>query len=200
MWGEKMIIGLTGGIASGKTTVSNLLKKLGAVIIDADKIAHQVLETKTAREKVISYFGSAIIDNNQINRKKLGKIVFNNSEEKKKLEEITHPMIIDIIKMKIKQYSKKNDIIVVDAPLLLETNLDKIVDSVWVVYVNKKTQLKRLMNRDNINLYKAKKRINSQMPLAKKRKLADIVIDNNGSKKELEQKVKKIWREINNEN
>ncbi|MFW6035863.1 MAG: dephospho-CoA kinase [Halothermotrichaceae bacterium] len=195
-----MIIGLTGGIASGKTTVSNLLKKLGAVIIDADKIAHQVLETKTAREKVISYFGSAIIDNNQINRKKLGKIVFNNSEEKKKLEEITHPMIIDIIKMKIKQYSKKNDIIVVDAPLLLETNLDKIVDSVWVVYVNKKTQLKRLMNRDNINLYKAKKRINSQMPLAKKRKLADIVIDNNGSKKELEQKVKKICREINNEN
>lgn len=196
-----MIIGLTGGIASGKTTVSNQLKELGAEIIDADEIAFNILQKgEQAWQKVIDCFGEKILkDDQEINRSLLGKIIFNQPQARKKLEAITHPVIIAEIKRKIKSLKDKQKIIVLVAPLLYESNLDNLVDAVWVVFVEKKTQLKRLRQRDNLSVPEAKKRIEAQIPLIKKKEMADVVIVNEGTKQDLKIKVIKLWGNVNEE-
>jgi len=192
-----MIIGLTGGIASGKSTVSSYLSELGAAVIDSDKIAHNVLKDPIAYNRIISEFGSNILDDNaMINRSNLGKIIFNNPDKRKELEKITHPLIISKIHKKIEDFQKKNRIVILDAPLLFEANLDKIVDKTWVVYVDNKTQIKRLMNRNNLNYKEAKKRIDSQLSLEKKRIMADVVINNTGSIEALKADVLRKWRDF----
>jgi dephospho-CoA kinase len=193
-----MIIGLTGGIASGKTTVSNILKELGAIIIDADKIAHEVLNKgEKGWKRVVKHFGNRILtDNGEIDRSYLGKIVFSNKDELRLLESITHPLIIEEIKNEIDRGRKTGKILVLDAPLLYETGLDRLVDQVWVVYVSKDIQLSRLKRRNGLNKKEAELRIDSQLSLKKKIEMADIVIDNNLSKKELINIVIKIWRDL----
>ncbi|ACL69247.1 dephospho-CoA kinase [Halothermothrix orenii] len=193
-----MIIGLTGGIASGKSTVSNILKELGACIIDADRIAHKILKKgQPGWRGVVGYFGTDIIDDKgEIDRKKLGKLVFNKPEERKKLEKITHPIIISQIKDEIVSLKNKCNLIILDAPLLFEANLDRLVDRVWVVYVDRDIQLRRLQERDGLSREEAILRIETQMPLKEKARLADIVIDNNGSIKKLKKQVIKHWREL----
>lgn len=194
-----MVIGLTGGIASGKSTVARMMEKLGAVIIDADKISHKVLKKgQPGYLPVIKKFGNGIISKNgEIDREELGNIVFEDPAQKKRLEQILHPLIITEIKNKIKEYETEDRIVVVDAPLLFETNLENLFDKILVVYCDKNTQLKRLIKRNNIDLKKAKNMINSQISLKKKKKLADIVIDNRGTKEKLRQQVLLSWREIN---
>lgn len=192
-----MIIGLTGGISSGKSTVSSYLSELGAAVIDSDKIAHNVLKDPFAYNSIISKFGSSILDDNaMINRSYLGEIVFNNPDKRKELEKITHPLIISKIHKKIEEYLKKNRIIILDAPLLFEANLDKIVDQTWVVYVDKNTQIQRLMNRNNLNYKEAKIRIESQLSLEEKRLKADVVINNTGSIEALKADVLTKWRDF----
>lgn len=194
-----MIIGLTGGIASGKSTVSNYLAELGAIIIDADKIAHEIMEKgKTAYWQVIEAFGREILaENGEIDRSRLGKIVFNNLEKKKILEEITHPQVIREMREKIEEYRAENKVIVLDVPLLFEAGLDSMVDEIWVVYVDRGTQLQRLMARDGLSYEEANKRIQAQMSLEKKRDLADFVINNKGNIEDLKRQVLLKWREIN---
>ena len=194
-----MIIGLTGGIASGKSTVSNYLAELGAIIIDADKIAHEIMEKgKTAYWQVIEAFGREILaENGEIDRSRLGKIVFNNLEKKKILEEITHPQVIREMREKIEEYRAENKVIVLDVPLLFEAGLDSMVDETWVVYVDRETQLQRLMARDGLSYEEANKRIQAQMSLEKKRDLADFVINNKGNIEDLKRQVLLKWREIN---
>lgn len=194
-----MIIGLTGGIASGKSTVSNYLAELGAIIIDADKIAHEIMEKgKTAYWQVIEAFGREILaENGEIDRSRLGKIVFNNLEKKKILEEITHPQVIREMREKIEEYRAENKVIVLDVPLLFEAGLDSMVDETWVVYVDRETQLQRLMARDGLSYEEANKRIQAQMSLEKKRVLADFVINNKGNIEDLKRQVLLKWREIN---
>lgn len=191
-----MKIGLTGGIASGKTTVSNILKELGAELIDSDKIAHQVISKGNRGWKlVVEAFGKEILDNEgEINRSKLANIIFNDDRERKRLEEITHPLIIAEINRRMRNSTSKP--VVLDAPLLYETGLDRLVDQVWVVYVDRSTQLERLMKRDKLSLKEAKARIDSQLSLEKKKRLADKVICNMGSRKDLREKVIKLWEEI----
>jgi len=188
-----MALGLTGGIAAGKTTATNILKNLGAKIIDADKIAHKIMEPEgPAYSDVVQFFGNNILDEDgSINRKKLGEIVFNNSELRQQLEKITHPIILREIKGKLKENSENNTVLV--APLLFEVGIDNLVEEVWVIYCSRETQIKRLRNRDNITREAAKVRINAQMSLEKKIKQADLAIENEGSLKEFERKLKDAW-------
>jgi dephospho-CoA kinase len=190
-----MIIGLTGGIASGKTTVSNILRELGAEIIDADQIAHQILQKDgAAREDVVKHFGQDIIgEDGEIDRSRLAGIVFNQFGERRKLEEITHPLIIGEIVHRLESLKAEKKIVILDAPLLYETGLDRLVDRVWVVYVDREKRLKRLIKRDGLSRKDAIARFESQMPLRKKRDLADVVIDNNGEMNELKETVITLW-------
>lgn len=188
-----MIIGLTGGIATGKSTVSNILSEIGIKVIDADKIAHKILDKNDIIKQIKEQFGKDVIDKNKVNRYKLGKLVFNNHKKRKKLEEITHPQILKKIIKKVNKYKDENkdenEIIVLDVPLLFETGLDKWVDEVWLVFADYNTQLKRIIKRDGLKIKEAKKRINAQMSLKKKRKKADIIIKNEGTIQDLRRKI-----------
>jgi len=187
-----LIIGLTGGIATGKSLVSKTLRELGIKVIDADQIAHRVLNRTEVIDKIKEEFGREIINNKgEIDRKKLGEIVFSEHVKLKKLEEITHPTILDVIDQKLKEY-KKQDLIVLDAPLLFETYLDQKVDEIWVVYAEESMQIERLQKRDGLDYFEAKCRIDVQMSLKEKVQRADQVINNEGTKQELRRKVVKL--------
>lgn len=178
------VIGLTGGIASGKTTVSTYLKSKGYKVIDADLISRDIYHIgKEAYRKIIEEFGEGILDNQRnIDRKILGSIVFNDKYKLSKLNEITHPIIVNEILRKIEEIKLKGEkICFVDAALLIEANLAKYVDEVWLVVVDEVVQLDRLMKRDKLSFAEAKKRIESQMNVEEKKKFADYIIDNSKS-------------------
>lgn len=186
-----MALGLTGGIATGKTTAANILKDFGAEIVDADKIAHKIMEPDgPAYSDVVQFFGNNILnDDGSINRNKLGEIVFSNSELRQKLEKITHPIIIKEIEERLEN---DNNIVLV-APLLFEVGLERLVDVVWVIYCSRLTQIKRLKNRDNLDDNAANIRIDAQMPLQEKIENADLAIENEGSIEELKSKLRVAW-------
>lgn len=193
------VIGLTGGIASGKSTVSLLLKQKGAVIIDADVIAKKQLQKGTITwERVIKYFGQEIVNaDGQINRKKLGNLVFSDPEKLKILNKLTHPEIFKEIKTEITNCKNNNiKIVVVDAALLIETGLWEIADEVWVVYTDEKVQLQRLMLRESINEAQALSRIKSQMSSKERLKYADKVINNTGDIIDTKKQVDSLWRDL----
>ena len=177
-----LLVGLTGGIAAGKSLVSEILRGLGAYIIDADKIARQVVEPeKPAWFEIVKFFGRDIINKDKtINRKRLGEIIFNDPVKKRKLEEIVHPKVIEEENRLVKEYGRKNPngIVIIDAALLIEAGSHKMVDKLIVVYADKETQFKRLSERDGLSRADAEKRTASQLPLDKKVKMADFVIDN----------------------
>jgi dephospho-CoA kinase len=195
-----LVIGLTGGIASGKSTVSLLLKQKGAVIIDADKISRQVmLPGKEAWFEIKKHFGDEILcPDGKINRKKLGSLVFSDKKKLKILNGITHPKIIDEIKNELLVYKRENQrVVVIDAALLLEVGLDSYVDEVWVVTVDEKTQIQRLMNREkNMTVRQAINRIRAQMPLEEKLKFAKRIIDNSSDIAHTKRQVEKIWEDL----
>ena len=191
------IIGLTGGIASGKSTVSNILSNLGAIVIDADKISRQIVEKGSPiLMNIQSSFGEDILfDNGTLDRKKLARLVFNNSDLLKRLNEITHPHIIEEIKKEIYWHSlnSTSSVIIVDAALLIEMNLTGLVEEVWVVAVPLELQRERLHQRENLSVVEVDKRIGAQMSLEDKLAYADEVIDNSGDFEQLEIKVKELW-------
>ena len=177
-----LLVGLTGGIATGKSLVSEILRGLGAYIIDADKIAREVVEPeRPAWLEIVEFFGKDIINKDKtINRKRLGEIVFNDPVKKRKLEEIVHPRVIEKENRMVKEYLKikPDGIVIIDAALLIEAGSHKRVDKLIIVYSDKETQTKRLIERDGLSRPDAEKRIASQMPLDEKVKMADFVIDN----------------------
>jgi len=192
------VIGLTGGIASGKSTVSKLLKEMGAIIIDADLIARDIVgKGSEALKEIVDRFGEKVLkEDGSLDRKALANIVFNDTEKLRILNEITHPRIIGKIKDLINFFSQRGEkIVIIDAALLIESNLHKIVDEVWLVYLDKNLQIERLMARDNISFLDALKRIESQMPIEEKLPYADKVIDNSRSLEELKEKVEELYRE-----
>ena len=190
------VVGLTGGIGSGKSTVSGILAKLGAKIIDADLVSREIMEKgKEAYNEIVDCFGKEILDKEgNIDRKKLGSIVFSDKEKLKRLNEITHPKIIDKIKKMIEEEKDKNKVIVIDAALLIETGLYKLVDEVWLVVVDIDTQIKRVMERDGFSCEEALKRIKSQMPLEEKIKYADFIINNSKDLRKTEEQVRLLWQ------
>ncbi|WP_338451402.1 dephospho-CoA kinase [Niallia oryzisoli] len=179
-----MIIGLTGGIASGKSTVSNMIKNLGITVIDADIEARLAVEIgEEAYHKIVAHFGqSVLLEDGAINRAKLGEIIFNNEQERIVLNGIVHPAVRK--RMAEKQEAaigRGESLIVMDIPLLFESKLTNIVDRILLVYVDQEIQLQRLMERNQYTKEEALTRMQSQMPLSEKKALADAVIDNNGS-------------------
>ena len=173
-----MIIGITGSIACGKSTVSNYLKSKGYIVIDADKIGHEALDDDYVKEKLILAFGNEILEDNKINRQKLGELVFGNSSNLNVLNSIIHP---EIRKKILEKIDKNNDkeLIFIDVALLFEAKFDDLVDKIIVVYVDENTQLTRLMKRNSISEKEALSRIVSQMSPLEKAKLGDYTINNN---------------------
>ncbi|MBQ09062.1 MAG: dephospho-CoA kinase [Gammaproteobacteria bacterium] len=187
-------IGLTGGIASGKSTVSDCFKKIGTQIIDADVISHEVAEPNgSAFNEILSSFGSDILDENGlIDRKKMRAIIFDDSAKKKTLEEIIHPKVKDQMFMLINQ--SNDHYLIVSVPLLAETGMNQIMDRTLLIDCSKNTQIKRLMDRDKITLNEAKSILANQASRSDRQKIADdlIVNEKNVTLKELEKKVLKL--------
>lgn len=178
-----MIIGLTGGIASGKSFVAEILRNLGAEVIDADDIYHKLIQPGSSLYKeIVSKLGRGILSSDgSIDRKKLGNLIFSNDGERQKLNALTHPYIIEAIKEQL--IKKDAKVIVIVAPLLIESGQETLVDELWLVAVNRKRQVQRLIKRDNLSLEDAEKRIESQMSQDAKKRYADFIIDNSGTHK-----------------
>ena len=177
------IIGLTGGISSGKTAVSNYLQEQypNYLYLDTDLIAHQILNRIDIIQTLVLKFGEEILDNNLIDRKKLGLIIYNNEGNRKILNSVIHPEVIKEVKRQIKK--AKQQIIFVIVPLLFESGMDEMMDEIWYVYISKEEQIRRLMQRDNIDYEYALKKINSQMSMDEKKKIMSkkqnvVLIDN----------------------
>ena len=172
-----MVLGITGGIATGKTAVSNILQEMGFDIIDMDIISREVIELPEVIKMLTKEFGTDILTNGSIDRKKLRNAVFDSSEKVNKLNSIMHPAIIKISKEKIEHFkSMKKKLIIVVIPLLFEVNLEYLVDKILLVAASREKQTERIIKRDNTNKTDAENIINSQMPLDEKRKYYVIEI------------------------
>lgn len=180
------LIGLTGGIASGKTTVSDYIKEQGYPVLDADVYARRVTKKgHRGYHQIIGTFGEVILNGDgEINRQKLGEIIFNDDDKRTELNNIVHPEIRRMMNADEAEYLKESHVFL-DIPLLFENGLDKKCDITVTVYIDRKTQLARLMERNDLSEQDASSRINSQMPLSEKRNLATNVFDNSGSIDEL---------------
>lgn len=194
-----MNIGLTGGIASGKSTVAASLVRRGARLVDADQIAREVvLPGSPTLAEVALRFGQDILqEDGTLNRKKLGSIVFADAARRKELESILHPAIRAIMRERMRQYETETPerLVVVDIPLLYESGLEGMVSEVMVVYVPRDLQLKRLMERDKLDPEQAASRLNAQMDIESKKSRADYVIDNSGTLEQTERQLDRFWRE-----
>ena len=193
------VIGLTGGIGSGKSTISRFLADLGAVIIDADKIGHEAYRPDTGTwRKLVKTFGSGIlIADNTVDRKKLGAIVFGDETELKRLNAIIHPQITEIIKKQIADYRCQGvSVVVVDAPVLFEANAKNLVEEVWVVVSNEANVIKRAIARTSLPEEQIRSRIRSQLSNEERIKRAQVVIHNDGTAEDLQKKVHKLWNQL----
>lgn len=192
-----MILGLTGGIGTGKSTVAKMLREKNIPVVDTDSISKEIIEYPEIIEKIKAEISSKIFNNeNKLDRKKLSEIVFENKEKLKKLNEIMHPVILKKMWDEVEKLKKNYKIIVVDIPLLFEINMEKEVDKVLLIYSSKEIQIKRIMNRDGRTREEAIKIINSQMPLYKKREKSDYIIQNNDSLEKLEKNLDKIVQKL----
>ncbi|MFH1459946.1 MAG: dephospho-CoA kinase [Candidatus Omnitrophota bacterium] len=195
-----LIVGLTGGIASGKSVVLKMFKKLGAIVYDADRIAHQALfKNSECYKLVLDQFGKEILNSDgSINRKKLAKIAFINKDKQEQLCRIIHPWVFEYLKQKITLYknSKTKKVIVVDAVLLIESGLYLGMNKIIVVKATKQQQYKRAHKFRTMSPSQVKERMQFQMANPEKIKYADYVVDNRKTLKYTERQVKKIWQEI----
>ncbi|MDT7016212.1 dephospho-CoA kinase [Latilactobacillus curvatus] len=188
-------LGLTGGIASGKSTVAALFKEQGIPVIDADQVAHQVLATnKSVQAQLQAAFGEAVVKNGQVDRPMLGQQVFGNPDALTQLNAITGPAILTAIKQQMQ--AADAPLVVLDVPLLYEQHYEQYCDGVAVVYVERKTQLQRLMARNQLTIEQANARIDSQSDLATKKARADFVIDNQGTPAMLRQRVLALLQQL----
>ncbi len=193
------VIGLTGGIGSGKSTVSQFLAELGVIIVDADKVGHEVFKPGTeAWREVVSAFGKQMVaSDGTIDRKKLGTIVFGNHKARAKLNQIMHPRIYEAVKAQLAQYRRKGvSAVVLEATLLIEAGWTSLVDEVWVTTAAEATVLKRLKERVGLSEAESRARIRSQLPAEERLKHADVVIDTDCSFEELKEKVKELWQKL----
>jgi dephospho-CoA kinase len=194
------IIGLTGGIASGKSSVARILEALGVVVVDADQLAREAVAPGVeAYCSIVDEFGDGILNTDRsINRQALAKIVFADSAARRRLERITHPAIARLAEERLTALRNAGTpVVVYMAPLLIEAGVTSRVDEIWVVYADRETQVVRLMLRDGLSRDEAQQRLAAQMPMEEKRTYGRIVIDNSGTPEETERQVKDLWeREI----
>ena len=190
-----MNIGITGSIACGKSTVSDYLITKGYTIIDADKLGHVALTSDDVKRKLAEKFGDEILENNEISREKLGKLVFGNDDNLKILNSIIHPKIKELI-LKLQEEHKDEDLVFLDIALLYEANFVDLVEKVVVVYVDEDVQLERLMMRNSLPKEEAIKRVESQMSPREKASLGDFVINNSYSKEDTFQQIDEILEKL----
>ncbi|MFH1382770.1 MAG: dephospho-CoA kinase [Chloroflexota bacterium] len=193
------VIGLTGGIGSGKSTVSRFLTELGAAVLDADKIGHEAFRPDTAIwREVVATFGKQILnDAGEIDRPRLGKMVFDNPEALARLNQIMHPRMYEIVKARIEEYRRQGaDVIVLEAALLIEAGWTPLVDEVWVAVVSRDTVLKRLKKDRGLTEEQTLARINSQLSNEERTKHADVVINNDGDLADVKKQVKQLWEKL----
>jgi dephospho-CoA kinase len=191
------VIGLTGGIGSGKSLVSEFLAELGAVIIDADKVGHEAFKPNTEIwREVVATFGQEVLKpDGEIDRSKLGAKVFGKPESLARLNQIMHPRMYDIVKARLEQYRQQGvEVVVLEAPLLLEAGWTPLVDEVWVIVASEATVLRRLRERGRLSEPESLARIRSQTSNEERAKHADVVINNEGSLDELRDRVKGLWQ------
>lgn len=194
-----MVIGLTGGIGSGKSTVSEFLSQLGAVIVNADEVGHETFRPYTeAWQEVVGTFGRAILKpNDEIDRSKLGDVVFNDPQALARLNQIMHPRIYEMVKERVEQYRLQGvEVVVLEAPLLLEANWPSLVDEAWVTVAPDATILERVCNRTGLTLSQAQARIRSQLSSEERLKHADVVINTDCDLAEVKAKVEELWRRL----
>ena len=193
------VIGLTGGIGSGKSTVSQYLRELGAVILDADKVGHEAYRpgTEVWREVVAAFGREILTPDGEIDRKKLGRIVFSNPESLARLNQIMHPRMFEMMKAQIEEYRRQGvEVVVLEAAVLLEANWTLLVDQVWVTVASEPTVVERATERTGLPEEQILARIRSQSSPEERAKHADVVINNDGSLDGLKTKVKELWERV----
>jgi dephospho-CoA kinase len=193
------LVGLTGGIASGKSTVAKILQSLGAAVVNADDLAREVVEPgHEAWKEIVASFGADILQSDQtLDRQKLRTLIFNQPEARKRLESIIHPRVRALAEERIRQYAAAGyPVVIYEVPLLFEGNLQEWLRPVILVACDVETQTARLQKRDHLTAADAEKHIAAQMSLKDKRRLADYVIENNGSLEDLERQTQQILEEL----
>jgi len=193
------LVGLTGGIASGKSSVAAIFKRLGAAVINADDLSREVVQPgQKGWQEIVDAFGADILQADQsLDRRKLRTIAFDDVQARKKLEAIIHPRVRALAEQRIQDYAAAGfEIVVYEVPLLFEVNLHHWLRPVILVACEPRTQLIRIAQRDRVADAEAQKTIDAQMSLEEKRKLADYVIENNGSLEDLERRVRELWEKL----
>lgn len=195
-----ILVGLTGGIASGKSLTADILRGLGAYLLDADEIAHELIKCESpVWRDIVDRFGTDILrEDKEIDRPSLARIIFSDQEKRLELNAILHPRIFTEEERRRKEIAGRDPsaIVVFVAPLLIECSAHELMDKVILVYADRNTQIKRLMERDRLSKDEAIRRIESQIPLSKKREFADYIIDGRRPKSEIEEEVRKIYAEL----
>lgn len=193
------VMGLTGGIATGKTTAASMLRQLGARIVDADELAREIVQPgKEAWREIVEAFGQDILrEDGTIDREKLRRIVFQDEKKRQRLEAITHPRIRSLATQRLqKLVAEGAEIVVYVAPLLFENRVHLWLRPVILVACDLATQKERLRKRDGLSEEEIQRHLNAQMPLDEKRRLADIVIDNSGTLEDLQKRVQEVWEKL----
>jgi dephospho-CoA kinase len=192
------LIGLTGGAGSGKSTVSAMLRELGAVVIDADEVAHAAYEPGSPGfEAVVREFGTEYVRDGRIDRARLGELVFHDEDARHRLNAIMHPLVREWMAARTAEAALRSaEVVVQDVPLLFENGLERLYSKVLLVYVPDHVQLKRLVEGRGLSEDKARAMIAAQMPIEEKRKLAHHVIDNSGSREATQQQVEWLWDQL----
>ena len=191
------VIGLTGGIGSGKSTVSQFLAELGAVILDADRVGHEALkpDTEIWREVVAAFGRQILTSSGDIDRAKLGEIVFGKPESLSRLNQIMHPRMYNMVKAQLEGYRRQGvEVVVLEAPLLIEAGWASLVDEVWVTVASESTVLRRLKERIGLSEAESLARIRSQLSSEERTKYADVIINNDGDLGELKARVEELWQ------
>ena len=195
-----LLVGLTGGIASGKSTACRFFRELGAHIVDADQVSRDLVKPfSPAWKEIVEAFGPEILEeNNEIDRAKLADIIFSHAEKRGILEGIIHPGIADEISRRVEDLKRRDPdgVIIVDAALMIEVGRHEDYERLLVVYTDEETQARRLMERDLLGKAEAYSRIEAQMPLAGKIEYADYIIDNNGSSENTRKEVERVFLEL----
>jgi len=193
------VIGLTGGIGSGKSTVSRFLTELGAVIVDADKVGHEALKpgTELWREVVAAFGRQTLTPDGDIDREKLGEIAFSNPDSLVRLNRIMHPRLYEVVKAQIEECRRQGTgVVVLEAPLLIEAGWTSLVDKIWVTVASEATVLRRLQERTGLSEPESLARIRSQLASTERVRYADVTIDTDGELDELRARVEKLWRKL----
>jgi dephospho-CoA kinase len=192
------LVGLTGGVGSGKSTVAEMMRELGAEVVDADEATHAVYEPgNPGFDAVVREFGDAYIDGGRIDRSRLGELVFRDDDARRRLNSIVHPLVRDWMAQRTAEAAERGvEVVVQDVPLLFENGLERLFSTVVLVYVPEEVQIERLVSGRGFTLERARAMIAAQMPIENKRGLAHHVINNTGTREETQAQVKAVWKQL----